>query len=440
MSNYNESEYLNRSLEQFEKTPFPNIPIESLPSYDLQKLYDASLVTSYYRRNRKVVSDLSHKAILDVACGTGVTTLITALANPSAKIIGTDISPKSVAIAEARLNYHGIKNFEFHVLSLEEISQLDYKFDLINASDVLYLLPDLGIALQILRNVLSEDGVIRGNVHSYYNRLPIFRAQNLFEKIGLLNDNPGEVELNIVRDFFDSLHDEIILKKQAWANNFNKQDDQRLLSNHLLLNDKGFTMPQLLDALKFAELELFSMVDWRNWDWWQLFKNVDNLPSSLAKLVATDNLEDQLILYELVQPNKRLLDFWCGHPHINQQAQKITWQLSDPAHVNVYLHPCLKIDAFKHAVLESNNIAPLNLGEFFDPIVKEVWIDRTILQIIFIPLLEQSCSLEYLIERYLQICKIHSITLQEIPLDKARELVTQSVNDQEKLGILMIDW
>jgi SAM-dependent methyltransferase len=431
--------YLEKSLQQFEEHPYPNIPIEVSPKDNPQLLYEGSLVTARYRRDGRVITDLENRVMLDVACGTGATTLTMALANPGAKIVGVDISPESIKIAEQRLKYHGFEHVSFQVLALEELEQLGMKFDYISASDVLYLLPDQGAALAYMGAVLKPDGIIRGNLHSFYQRLPFFRSQELFTRMGLMEDNPGDAEMGIVQEFFAALKDNVNLKIMAWGQNIQKSDPSRLLSNHLLLNDKGFTMPQLLGSLEAAQLELISMVDWRNWDWRELFKEPDNLPTYLALGLENADMAEQLCFYDLVQPNKRLLDFWCGHPQGSEQSVAKDWQALAPEKLRVHLHPCLKIGPFCQAVLEADALVPLNLGDFFKFLVQDAWIDRSLISALFAPLLEAPRSLAFLAERWLQIRPLNPVTLEPTAREQAVALLRAAVLDQEKLGIFLLE-
>ncbi len=434
-----DQDYLEKSLQQFESCPYPNIPIEESPKNNLKLLYESSLVTARYRRDGVVITDLDKRVMLDVACGTGATTLTMALANPGAAIIGVDISPESIKIAEKRLKYHKIENVEFHVLALENLEQLGLTFDYIGANDILYLLPDLTFALNQLRKVLKLDGIIRGNLHSYYQRLAYFRSQDLFKQMGLMEDNPGQTEMEIVREFFDSLHDNVDLKLRAWGNNFDKNDPQQLLSNHLLQNDKGFTVPQLLKCLADSELELISMVDWRNWNWRQLFKEPDNLPAYLAMGLENSDMAEQLCFYELIQPNKRLLDFWCGHPQSAQSIEKINWRDLNSKQVKIHFHPCLRSETFQKALLEPAAIMPLNLGTYFGFLVNNAWVDRSLMTVIFAPLLNAPQTLESLIDCWRQVRPIDPLTLSPIDETTATLIMQSAIADQEQLGILMLE-
>jgi ubiquinone/menaquinone biosynthesis C-methylase UbiE len=438
MNSINNQSYLEKSLQQFESYPYPNIPIEVSPKDNLKLLYEGSLITAQYQRDKTVLTDLSQKVMLDVACGTGATTLTIALANPGAKIVGVDISPESIRIAKERLTYHGFSDAEFHVLALEDLPSLNIQFDYISASDVLYLLPDQAFALKQMGAVLKPDGIIRTNLHNFYQRLAYFRSQELFSRMGLMEDNPGNDEITIVQEFFDALKDNVNLKLTAWGQNVREMEQRRLLSNHLLLNDKGFTVPQMLESIEQAGLELINMVDWRDWNWRDLFKNSDSLPIYLAMGLENADLGEQLCFYDLVQPNKRLLDFWCGHPVAEEAEEKLNWQFLDPERVMVHLHPCLRSEAFRQAVLDGESLVPLNLGDFFDFLVQDGWLDRTLVSAFFVPLLDSSQSLTFLAERWLRIRPINPVTLEPFDQQTAVKILTSAVVDQEALGIVMV--
>lgn len=121
--------------QQFDSGPYPRIPLEKSPKNDAKSLYIHNLVNPYYLRNQKVI-ETKGKLILDAGCGTGYKSLVLAEANPGAKIVGVDISEKSVELARQRLDYHGFDNTEFHAISIEELPALGLNFDYINCDDV----------------------------------------------------------------------------------------------------------------------------------------------------------------------------------------------------------------------------------------------------------------------------------------------------------------
>lgn len=180
-----ESELIEKIRQQFDNAPYPRIPLEQSPKKDYELLYIHNLVTAYYLRNQQVI-ETEGKVILDAGCGTGYKSLVLAEANPGARIVGIDLAEESVKLAQKRLQYHGFENVEFHVLAIENLPQLNIKFDYINNDDVLYILPDIAVGLQAMKSVLKSDGIIRANLHSSLQRVHYFRVQALFKSMNLM--------------------------------------------------------------------------------------------------------------------------------------------------------------------------------------------------------------------------------------------------------------
>ncbi|MFM6007624.1 MAG: class I SAM-dependent methyltransferase, partial [Sphaerospermopsis kisseleviana] len=209
-------ELWDKIRKQFDSAPYPRIPLNKSPKDDVNALYIHNIITSYYLRNQKVI-DTKDKVILDAGCGTGYKSLMLAEANPGAKIVGVDISEESVKLSRQRLEYHGFDNVEFHVLSIYDLPELNYQFDYINCDEVLYLFPDIAVALQAMKAVLKPDGIIRTNLHSSLQRANIFRAQEVFTLMGLMDGNPEELEIEIVTDTMKALKDNVNLKATTWT-------------------------------------------------------------------------------------------------------------------------------------------------------------------------------------------------------------------------------
>ena len=235
------SELLEKIRQQFNAGPYPRIPLDKSPKQNLDLLYIQNLVTPYYLRNQRVI-ETEGKFILDAGCGTGYKTLCLAEANPGATIVGIDLSEESVNLARQRLKHHGFEdNVEFHVLSIEDLPTLGLEFDYINCDEVLFLLPDLVRGLQAMKSVLKPEGIIRTNLHSYFQRFSYFRAQSLFRMMGLMDSTPDDLEIDIARETMSALKDNVALKRQTW--NFIIQTGygrDEILMNYLIQGDKEY--------------------------------------------------------------------------------------------------------------------------------------------------------------------------------------------------------
>jgi ubiquinone/menaquinone biosynthesis C-methylase UbiE len=432
------SELIEKIRQQFDKAPYPSTPLEKSPKDDATSLYIHNLVTPYYLRNKQVITTDS-KVILDAGCGSGYKSLVLAEANPGAKIVGIDISEESVNLAKKRLQYHGFENTEFHVLSLEELPHLNMKFDYINCDDVLYLLPDAVAGLQAMKAVLKPEGVIRANLHSAFQRAHFFRAQEVFKMLGFMERNPEELEIEFVGQMMASLKDNVLLKVQTWKPNFENNADA-LLANHLLQGDKGNTLPDFFAALRSADLEFISMVNWRQWNLMSLFKDPDDLPAFLGMSLPEASVEEQLHLYELLHPIHRLLDIWCGHPNQAHPFVPIDeWTESDWEQAQVHLHPQLRTAKVREDLIDcvtQLRIFPMSqhlaLSEGF------VNIDSSI-AVCLLPLVDGGQPFPSLVKRWKQSRPVHPVTLEPTDEQEAVFLVQQMLIRLESMGYILLE-
>ncbi|NQE36442.1 class I SAM-dependent methyltransferase [Microcoleus asticus] len=422
-------ELIENIRQQFDNTPYPRTPLELSPKDNSELLYLHNLVTAYYFRNRRVINTKG-KVILDAGCGTGYKSLVLALANPGAKIVGIDLSAESVKLAEQRLQYHGVANAEFYALKIEELPSLGLQFDYINADEVLYLLPDAVAGLQAMKSVLSPDGIIRTNLHSSNGRAGVFRAQAAFKTMGLMNGSPGEVEIEIVRETMEALQDEVGLKAFTW-NSDRAQNEAWIMANYLLVGDKGCTIPEMFAMLRGADLEFISMVAWRRWELMDLFKDPDDLPPFLAMSLPEASLEEQLHLFDLLHPLHRLFDFWCGNPDRAQAFVPVAeWTAVDWQSARVHLHPQLRTSQIMEDL--SNCIdsqTPFEISRYIIvPTLAPVAIDSKMAACL-LPLWDGPQSVVSLVQKWLQIIAEAAVNLepaaQETALDEVKELLTR---------------
>lgn len=413
------SELREKIRQHFEATPYPNNSLEESPKDKLNLLYVYNLLTPFYLRNQQII-DTKEIVILDAGCGTGYTSLALAEANPNAKIVGIDLSEQSVKLARQRLQYYGFDNAEFFTLSIEDLSKLGIEFDYINCDETLYLLPDPVLGLQAMKSVLKPHGIIHTNLHSYRQRFYFYQAQELFQMMGLLDQAPQEFEAELVREVMRSLRDDTILKQKVWDERFDKSPNLALI-NHLLQGDKGYTIKEMFAALRSADLEFLSMVEWRHWDLMDLFKNREDLPAFLAMSLPELDVEEQLHLFELLHPANRLLDFWCGHTNQGKPFVPVSeWTFADWQSARVHLHPQLRSPQIKEELI--NCIAQgsaWSIGNYISlPIKGTVEVDSTIAACL-LPLWEGAQSFTYLVERWLLIRPMDIVTLEPVSYETA---------------------
>jgi 2-polyprenyl-3-methyl-5-hydroxy-6-metoxy-1,4-benzoquinol methylase len=422
---------LEKIRQQFDSAPYPRIPIEQSPADDVDTLYLHSLVTPNYLRDQRIV-ETEGAMILDVGCGSGYKSLVLALANPGATVVGVDLSEKSIELAESRLQFHGCGDRgRFHAMSVDQVADLGLEFDYINCDEVLYLMPDLVQTLSTLKSVLKPAGILRGNLHSLFQRQNYFRAQQLFKYMGLMDGNPEETEVEIALDTIRALKDYVLLKQQVWdPKRAESSPIELVLANYMLQGDKGYTIPDLFSALRGADLEFISMVRWRLWDVMELFTDTDNLPMFWAMSLPELSVEQKLHIFELMCPVHRLLDFWCGHPGATQPPQLPSdWDLDLWNSMRLRLHPQLQRDKIAQELTEAvRNQQPFVLSDYLPRWVQRQVVLSPTMAACLLPLWEAPQEFPALVERLLTIRPCDAVTLTPIDSTKAaqdlKEVVT----------------
>jgi ubiquinone/menaquinone biosynthesis C-methylase UbiE len=351
-------EFIERMRRQYNFGPYPRIPIDKTPGEDSNDLLIHNLTTPFYLRDRQVISS-EGKVILDAGCGTGYKALLLARANPGAKVIGIDLSSKSVELAQQRAEFQGYQDqVEFHILEIHRLPELGIQFDYINCDEVLYFLNDIAAGLSDLKRVLRPNGIIRANLHSALQRQIFFRAQELFTLLGLMDPEAEEMAMPIAIEIMQALNPSVNLKEKGWRSSYEElaEDNKNsfLLSNHLMKEDKGYRIADLFAALNKAELNFLSMTNWRYWDFTYLFSEPDNLPAYLAMGLDETSIETKLTIYELLNPIHRLFDFWCTNPVEQPTVPPVAeWTLAHWQYSRVFLNPQLHTEAFQKAALEA---------------------------------------------------------------------------------------
>ena len=175
------------------------------------------------------------------------------LANPRAEILATDISRRSLAIAQRRCQLHGVRNTRMAPCDLEHPETWPKgQFDLIECYGVLMNLSDPEATLRELGKRLTSRGVLRIMVYPWFSRARIFQIQRLARLCGLhANDqsHPGQL-----RSLMRSLPRAHPLR---WAfNNYrDSRNDAGVVDAFLHAGDRGFTGWQLGSLIEGAGLQ-----------------------------------------------------------------------------------------------------------------------------------------------------------------------------------------
>ena len=405
-----ERERLEKIRAQFDRAPYPRQGLDAIPQP--LKRHQHCLVTAYHRRYQTLVEPQG-KRILDVGCGSGFGTLALALANPGTTLVGVDLSPASIDLAQQRMAHHGFGDrCRFEVLSLENLDQLlPEKFDYINCDELLYLQPDPAVGLAAMKTILAQDGIIRANLHSQLQREYFFRAQALSHLMGLMDDNPGEMEVEVLRELFESLKNSTQLKQKTWRPQ-QAEHEAYFMMNYLFQGDRGFSIPEMFDCVARSGLDWVSMADWQSWNIEDLLQDPEEMPAFLAMGLSMASDSEILQIHDLLASNHRLLDFWCGHPEAARAWLPVEeWGPQDWQTARVALAPQLNTEAFREGLGDAvTQFRDLKMRRFLNV----DWGIETIsgaIAIGLVPLLDGPKRFPELVKYWQTVCPVDPVSL-----------------------------
>jgi SAM-dependent methyltransferase len=238
---------ITRQVSDFyEVHPYPP-PVDDLQAYrklwdDERRRAEAHLLwpDEPYRDDR---------SILVAGCGTTQAAHY-ALRWPRAKVIGIDVSAKSIAFTQGLKRKHALANLEVHQLAVERAGELGQSFEYVVCTGVLHHLSDPDAGLRALHDVLEPTGSLNVMVYAPYGRAGVYMLQGYCRRLGI-----GTTERE-VRDLAASLKalppDHPIAPLLRNSPDFGNVAG---LADALLHpQDRSYSVPQLLQFLERASL------------------------------------------------------------------------------------------------------------------------------------------------------------------------------------------
>ena len=143
--------------------------------YDRFMRKDRAAYDEMYELIRPVVR---HKTVLELAAGTGL--IAKHIVNAAAHIEATDASPEM--IAEAKRDNHSAK-LHFSVQDMFCLPYVEESFDVVIVSNALHIVPQPEKALQEIKRVLKDDGVLIAPTFTHAGNSFTGKAKAFFMKL-----------------------------------------------------------------------------------------------------------------------------------------------------------------------------------------------------------------------------------------------------------------
>jgi SAM-dependent methyltransferase len=126
----------------------------------------------------------SVRSVLVAGCGTSQA-VRHALRHPGARVVGIEVSPRSLDHAGALAARHGVGNLDLQLLPIEHVADLGQRFDHVICTGVLHHLADPLTGLSALRAVLAPGGAITVMVYAPYGRVGVYLLQDYCRRLGV---------------------------------------------------------------------------------------------------------------------------------------------------------------------------------------------------------------------------------------------------------------
>lgn len=260
--------------------------------------------------------------ILDAGCGTGVGTEYLVHLNPTAQVVGIDLSAEALAVAQERCRRSGANRVEFHHLSLYDVQQLAGEFDLINCVGVLHHLPDPVRGMKSLAQKLAPGGLMHIFV---YGELGRWEIQLMQKAIALLQgDQRGDYRdgVGLGRQLFATLPENNRLvrrERERWS--LENQRDECFADMYVHPQEIDYNIETLFDLIDASGLDFLGF---SNPGYWQLERLLGKNPALMERAVGL-SAHARYRLIELLDPEVTHYEFFLGRPPL----PKADWSADD---------------------------------------------------------------------------------------------------------------
>jgi SAM-dependent methyltransferase len=189
--------------------------------------------------------------VLVAGCGTWQAAKY-AICHPAARVVGIDVSSTSLEHTRRLKENYDLTNLEARQLAVENVAELDQRFDLIVCTGVLHHLVDPDAGLRALRSVLKPDGAMNLMVYAPYGRDGVYMMQEYCRRLGV-GTSPEEIrDLVTVLRSLPEHHP--LLATQGGSREFPHPD--ALADAVLNPRDRSYSVSQLFDFVESNGLKL----------------------------------------------------------------------------------------------------------------------------------------------------------------------------------------
>lgn len=232
---------------QYQRWAYP-APIDDLAAWSANNFTWIDPVHAHriYWPDREYNPDMH---ILVAGCGTNQAACF-AFTNPTARVVGTDVSQASLDHQRYLKEKHGLKNLELQLLPIEELADLGPDFDLAVSTGVLHHLTDPKQGMVALSECLRTDGVVSAMVYGTYGRIGVDLLASVFDDLGLGQDVSSAQAIMQTLAVLPADHPVKSYMKYAWDLN----SDAGVVDTFLHARQRSYSVEECLDLITSSGL------------------------------------------------------------------------------------------------------------------------------------------------------------------------------------------
>lgn len=181
------------TISKWEEVEVLRSSIEAESKAEMNLLIDKAVISRYRAPNSEtpfplefayhLLGDASGKVVLDYGCGSGENSVL--VADHGAEVIGIDISPELISLAEKRMELHSPLKAEFRIGSAHDLPIEPESIDIVFGMAILHHL-DLDLASNAVFQVLKPGGraiflepVRNSRLFSFIRKMIPYRAPDV---------------------------------------------------------------------------------------------------------------------------------------------------------------------------------------------------------------------------------------------------------------------
>lgn len=233
---------------QYERWPYP-APASSLHEWHRKWRHfpDPELQHLLFWPDRDYPKGID---ILVAGCGANQAAEI-AFHNPTARVLGIDVSAASLASQQRLKELHDLTNLELRRLPIEESPSLGRDFDLVISTGVLHHMADPDLGMRALGSLLRRDGVLALMLYAKYGWYAVRVMWEFFHMLGL-DQSAGSVAL--IKETFRHLKPTHPIRHYLALGPSDLDTDAGLIDSFLHPRAKTYSVPDILRMVDAAGL------------------------------------------------------------------------------------------------------------------------------------------------------------------------------------------